>query len=145
MTDVSNTGTTTGYYLTLLANYIQPSLCWHTLDLSIDDFLVKHTNKSLLIQTSINSQPASDINIEKLRNKYRSLASFYDQRINEQIINNPANYPEYYQFFGIDRIKPRKTSYTTGVYTRRSPRKRLGGRGGSDDCNGASQYDIINP
>ena len=66
-------------------------------------------------------------NLRYIRENQRNTAEFYNQRIREYIINNLNSFPEYSQSFGIDVIRPKRTTYFNGIYT-------------SDDCGCSTPY-----
>lgn len=124
-------------YKLLLVNYVQPALChwavWH----SLPSIQYRLTNKSILSKTADNSQATGLAELKYLRENVKHYADFYNQRIRELIINAPQNYPEYFQSVGIDRIRPKRTTYFSGwsgntMMTKKKPNN---GFGDPDCCD----------
>ncbi len=116
MNDVATTGTTTGEYLILLNNYIQPALMWGTIFEALPFLTFKITNKSVVQKTSDHSTAATDDNVNWLRMIVKNNSDFYNQRIREYIINSPSAFPEYFTTVGTERISPRRSTYFSGMY-----------------------------
>lgn len=124
-------------YKMLLANYIQPSLAhwavWH----SLPSIQYRLTNKSILSKTTDNATTTGLPELKYLRENVKHYADFYNQRIRETIINDPASYPEYFQSVGIDRIRPTRTTYFSGWSgTHQGPMIKSDNGRGDPDCNG---------
>ena len=146
MNDVVN-NTLTGFYQTLTYNYIQPALMEWTIYESLPWINWKITNKSIVQQTSEKATAIQTSDLKWLKDIQMSAGSFYDQRVREYIINNPAQFPEYYQLNGIERIPPSTDTGHTYIYTSRYPRGSRGRRnpaGGGFDigCCGSNSSPI---
>jgi hypothetical protein len=131
MNDIITTGTTTGYYLTLLVDYIQPAQAQWTIYHALPYLNYRFTNKSVAEKNSDNSTVAPLETVQYLRNTVRDNAEFLSTRIREYIINNQTQFPEYFSpnNQNLLSIKPSINQYFGGVY--------LGGRGSgswSDDA-----------
>jgi hypothetical protein len=137
MNDVATTGTSTGQYLVLLKNYIQPALMWASIYEALPFLTFKITNQTVMQKTSDHSTAATDGNVNWLRNIVKNNADFYNQRIREFIINDPSSFPEYWTTVGIERITPRRSTYFSGMYLPRHTKKIRKKPGYSDpDCCG---------
>jgi hypothetical protein len=116
--DVIN-NTLSGYYKTLMDDYIQPALVNWVVYETIPFINYKFTNKAISEKnTSGNtggSNPTSLTVIKYLRDIVRDRAEYYNQRIRDYILNNIGNLPEYSTFTDIG-IRPKQTSYTGGIY-----------------------------
>jgi len=121
-------------YQLLLNNFIQPALChwavWH----SLPSIQYKLTNKSILSKTTDNATTTGLPELKYMRENVRHYAEFYNQRIREQIINDPSSYPEYFQSVGIDRIRPKRTSYFSGWSGNIAPNKKPDNGHGDPSC-----------
>jgi hypothetical protein len=122
-------------YRILLANFIQPALAhwavWH----SLPSIQYRLTNKSILSKTTDSANTTGLEELKYLRDNIRNYAEYYNQRIREQIINSPADYPEYWQTVGIDRIRPKRTTYFSGWSGNARQPQKVNKRGrGDDDC-----------
>lgn len=130
-------------YALLLNNYIQPALAHWAVWFSLPDIQYRLTNKTVVQKTNDNTQASSLDELIYLRNNVKHYADFYNQRIREQIINNPSSYPEYFQSVGIDRIRPKRTTYFSGwsggAGGRRKP---YPGHGDPDCCDDPSGYPL---
>lgn len=120
MTDIVNTGSPSGYYLTLLTDYIQRCQAEWTVYHVFPFINYRLTNKAVSEKNSDNSNPTTLENIQWLREQVRSTAEFYSTRIREFIVNNQTQFPEY---FNPDQnllsIKPRWNNYFGGIYLNR--------------------------
>ena len=130
MNDIITTGTTTGYYLTLMTDYIQPAQAQWAIYHSLPFLNYKLTNKAVSEKSSDNSAVTPLETVQYLRNTIRDNAEFLSTRIREYIINNQTQFPEYFSpnNQNLLSIKPQVNNYFGGVY--------LGGRGSgniSDD------------
>lgn len=119
------------FYLQLAANYVQPALLEWTIYESIPWINWKITNKAIVQQTSDKATGISTSDLKWLRALQQTNAGFYDQRIREFIINNPAEFPEYYQLNGVERIPPASLTGFNYIYTNKNPRGPRGRRGPS--------------
>ena len=131
MNDIITTGTTTGYYLTLMTDYIQPAQAQWAIYHSLPFLNYKLTNKAVSEKNSDYSTVAPLETLQYIRNTVRDNAEFLSTRIREYIINNQTQFPEYFSpnNQNLLSIKPSVNQYFGGVY--------LGGRGSgswSDDA-----------
>jgi len=128
---------TKSWYKLLLNNFIQPALAHWAVWFSLPDIQYRLTNKSILSKTTDNATTTGLDELVYLRNNVKHYADFYNQRIREQIINNPSEYPEYFQSVGIDRIRPKRTTYFSGWSSTPYPKQKGTNNGhGDPDCNG---------
>lgn len=116
MDDLNTTGNWTGQYLDLMTNYIKPALAKWTLYHALPFIWSRITNQSVSKKQSDNSQPTSLEELKYLRDTIKTDAEFSIQRIREQIMNNQALFPEYWQTSGPNRIKPKPNNYFSGIY-----------------------------
>jgi len=123
-------------YKILLNNYIQPALAHHTVWHALPDIQYRLTNKSILSKTTDNATTTGLKELIYLRDNVKHYADFYNQRIREQIINDPSAYPEYFQSVGIDRIRPKRTTYFSGWSTSGDSKGKGSPGHGDPDCNG---------
>lgn len=132
-------------YNTLLMNYIKPALCHWTVWFALPFIQYHLTNKSILSKTTDNATTTGLDVLQYLRNNVKHYCDFYNQRIREQIINNPSDYPEYYLSTGIDRIRPKRTTYFSGWSGNELPKKNAasGAGRGDPDCAGCDPQGFI--
>lgn len=131
MSQASVNSYNTNFYLQLAANYVQPALLEWTIYESLPWINWKITNKAVVQQTSQNAQGIDTGDLKWLRSLQGNNAQFYDQRVREFIINNPAEFPEYYQLNGVERIPPASLTGFNYIYTNKRPRGARGRRGPS--------------
>lgn len=113
-------GTVSGYYETLLTDYIQPCTAQWTIYNSLPFLNWRLTNKSVSEKNSDNSNPSTLENVQYLRNTVRDTAEFLSTRIREYIINNQGQFPEYFNPApNVLSIKPSQNNYFGGIYTGR--------------------------
>lgn len=134
--DIYTTGTTTGYYLVLLTDYVQRATAEWVVYHSIP-FLNYHlTNKAVSTNNS-DSSNASDVDSLKwLRQQVRDNAEFYSERIRDYLRNNSVQFPELYSTTG-ENIRPTNNSYYSGMYLGKSLRNNynLRVRKSDNDCD----------
>lgn len=107
----------TGYYLTLVKDYIQPAQCEWVVYHALPFINFKLTNKAVSQKSSDNSSPSGIDDIKWLRDQVRNTAEFYSERIKDYIKNNPTQFPEYYTSNLSFEVKPNKTNYFSGIFT----------------------------
>lgn len=113
--DIDATGTTTGYYYTLLVDYVQIAQAYWTIYHILPYLNYNLTNKSISEKHSEFSQ-ASDLDkVNFLIKIAESKAQYYEQRIMEYIVNNANHFPEYYTITGLG-IRPKSNNYFGGLY-----------------------------
>ena len=123
MNDIVNSGSPTGYYLTLLTDYIQRCQAEWVVYHAMPFLNFRMTNKAVSEKNSDNSNPTALENIIWLRDQVRNSAEFYSTRIREYIVNNQNEFPEYFNpSQNLLSIKPKWDNYFGGIY--------LGRRGG---------------
>ena len=123
-------------YKILLNNYIQPALAHWAVWFALPDIQYRLTNKAILSKTTDHATNTGLDELIYLRNNVKHYADFYNQRIREQIINDPASYPEYFQSVGIDRIRPKRTTYFAGWSSADAVGKKVTPGHGDPDCCG---------
>jgi hypothetical protein len=125
MNDVVN-NTISGYYKTLLDDYIQRCQAEWTVYHVFPFINYRLTNKAVSEKNSDNSNPTTLDNIQWLREQVRNTAEFYSTRIREYIVNNQVQFPEYFNpSQNLLSIKPKWNNYFGGIYT---------GPNGCGDC-----------
>ena len=123
-------------YKLLLNNYIQPCLAHFTVWHSLPDIQYRLTNKAILNKTEEHAQSTGLKELIYLRDNVKHYADYYNQRIREYIINNPTYFPEYFQTVGIDRIRPKRTTYFSGWSPLPTPFRKNNNGHGDPDCTG---------
>jgi hypothetical protein len=133
MNDIAN-NTLTGYYQTLVNDYIQKCQLEWTIYQALPYINYRLTNKAVSEKKSDSSDPTELKNIQYLREDVRNTAEFLTRRITEFIINNQAQFPEFFFLTPSQlQITPRINNYFGGIYLKQSPQRRRdwrrGGRG----------------
>ena len=125
-------------YKLLLYNFIQPALAHHAYWNALPSVQFHLTNKSILSKTTDHATTTGLDVLTYLRNNVKHYADFYSQRIREQIINYPSDYPEYYTSNKIETIRPKRTTYFSGWSgSVNTSSKKINNAGHSDpDCAG---------
>lgn len=122
-------------YYDLLVNWIQKCQ-GHYLIYMILPYINYHlTNKAISQKSSDYSQPSGLKELEYLRNDNKSKAEFYLARIREQIVNNPGDFPQYWETSGIDRITPKAKNYTSMIWLPQTTRIPYGTNISNDGLN----------
>lgn len=113
--DIASTGTTTGYYLSLLTDYVQRATAEWTVYYALPHINYHITNKAVSTNNS-DSSNASDVDTLKwLRQQVRDNAEFYSERVRDYLRNNSTQFPELYATTG-ENIRPTNNSYYSGMY-----------------------------
>ncbi len=100
---------------TLLSDYIQPALEWHSMYELVEPLTYKITNKSIVKKNSENSNPISSSEVVNLKNKFKNIAEERTQRLIAYLCENHATFPLYDNpGTGSDVIYPRKFAFETG-------------------------------
>lgn len=131
MNDIASTGTTTGYYLTLLTDYIQRCQSKWVVYYAYPYINFRITNKAVSKKSSDNSQPTELQTIQWLRENVKNIAELYSTEIRKYIMNNQIQFPECDNFSGnLSKIGQNYNNYFQGIYTGKSSC----GCGGSCRC-----------
>lgn len=110
----------TGYYLTLIKEYVQPALAEWVVYHALPFINFRLTNKAVSQKSSDNSQPSGIDDLKWLRDQVKNNAEFYSERVRDFIKNNPSQFPEYYTIEPGNPfdVKPNKTNYFSGIHTK---------------------------
>ena len=119
MNDIINNGGSTGQYLTLMNNCIQPAQAEWTVFHALPSLFLRITNKSVVKKEGENSMPTSLKEMEFLRTEFLNSAEYYQERIREYLLNNQSAFPELFTTSGVDRILPSTSNLNSGIYTAR--------------------------
>jgi hypothetical protein len=111
------TSTSTDDYSILWTNFIQPALAHYSHFVALPNIQYRLTNKGVVVKSDQHVVTTGMKEMTYLRDQVKHYADFYNQRITEQITNFPASYPEYYTTVGLDRIRPKPTQYSLGMWT----------------------------
>jgi hypothetical protein len=119
-------------YLTLIDEYIQPTLLYYTLYESMFDLYSKITNKSLVTQSSENSDVVSEEFLHKRKDDFLNKAEYYAQRLTNYLIDNQTIYPKYLEVDGdISDILPEDENYLSNGWYLKKTDGSCGGSGWS--------------
>ena len=108
----------TGLYLTLVKDYIQPAQTEWVVYHALPFINFRLTNKAVSQKNSDNSNPSGIDDLKWLRDQVRNNAEFYSERIKDFIKNNPTAFPEYYTRTNTFEVRPNKSNYFSGIFTR---------------------------
>jgi len=108
--------TISGYYQTLLNDYIAPTLANYAVYLAFPSLNYKIKNKAVLTPTSEESQSTDLSSLKYVRGSVQDTAQFYAQRTREYLRDNQEQFPEYLNP-GTDGMMPNKNNpYFHGIY-----------------------------
>lgn len=114
------------HLLTIILNYVMAE--------SAHDFAFRWMNKGLMSKNSDNSQPIDADQLKMIRDRFKNRAEIFENRCKNFLIQENLIYPEYYNGnTRIDDIRPRKDSFSTGIYLGNS-------NGYIGDCDADSEY-----
>ncbi len=120
MNDISN-NSLTGYYQTLVDSYIQKCQLEWTIYHALPYINYRLTNKAVSEKKSDTSDPTELKTVQYLREDVRSSAEFLTQRVREYILNNQAQFPEFFYLTPNQlQIIPRRNNYFGGMHLRQS-------------------------
>jgi hypothetical protein len=106
----------TGYYQTLLNDYIAPTLANYAVYLAFPSLNYKIKNKAILTPTSEESATTDLTALKYVRGSIQDTAQFYGERTREYIRDNQEQFPEYLNP-GTDGMMPNKNNpYFHGIY-----------------------------
>lgn len=125
MNDIAE-NTLSGYYEILVNDYIQRCQLEWTVYHATPYINYRFTNKSVSEKKSDSSDPTDLKVVQYLREDTRNTAEFLTRRITEYIINNQAQFPEFFQINLINQITPKLNNYFGGIYLKDSPQRRRG-------------------
>lgn len=121
-TQITNS-TLTAANLTLLEDYIQPSLLYWVQAEAPTAISYKFLNKGVHQQSSENSSNASLDEINFISKRYKDKAEWYTERLVTFLLENESSYPAYANpDDGLDTIQPDTRTYTTGMFLGRRPK-----------------------
>tara|TARA_R110000765_G_scaffold93005_3_gene175327 strand:- start:3553 stop:4116 length:564 start_codon:yes stop_codon:yes gene_type:complete len=107
--------------LTLLEDYIQPSLLYWVQAEAPTAISYKFLNKGLHQQSSENSSNASLDEINFIQQRYKDKAEWYTERLVSFLLEKSTDYPAYANpNSGLDTIQPDTRTYTTGLFLGRT-------------------------
>lgn len=108
--------TLTGYYKTLVDDYIMKCQAWWVKYHSLSEMNYHLTNKGIQVKNSEYSQPAEDKIIAGLRADTLSIIRTYEDRTRLFIVRNSNHFPEYYTTSQIGEIQPQNNHLYGGLY-----------------------------
>ena len=102
--------------VTLLDNYILPTMLWFILCECTPVFKYRYMNKGVMVKNSENSAPADLAEIKFLMDRWKNNAEVYAERCTAFLKCNTDTYPLYCANPDGNDIKPNKTNYTNSLY-----------------------------
>ena len=102
-----------------LRDYVGPSLMQYALYLLLPNLKYKFVEKGILNGTSEETQPTSLQELQYLRETTLETAQFYDQRLKEFLIQNPAMFQPYLSYDANGMPRNPYTPYFSGLQTQR--------------------------
>lgn len=122
MVSGGTTGVTSDYVsainITLVNDYIQPTLLYYVLYDSMIDFATKMTNKGFVTQSSTENSAPADIAYFNIQRKgFKDKAEQYAEKMMKYLIQNMNTYTLYRDWSGgVDEIRPIKNNFHAGIY-----------------------------
>jgi hypothetical protein len=112
----------TGYYLSLIKDYVQPALAEWTVYHALPFINFHLTNKAVATKSTDSSQPSTIEDLRWLREQVKNNAEFYSERLRDYIKNNLSQFPEFYTSEPGNPfdVKPNKSNYFSGIHTSKS-------------------------
>jgi len=108
--------TVTGYYQTLLDDYIAPTLANYAVYLAFPSLNYKIKNKAVMNPTSEESNATDLTSLKYVRGSIQDTAQFYAERTREYLRDNQEYFPEYLNP-GVEGMMPNKNNpYFHGIY-----------------------------
>jgi len=120
-------------YLYLIENYIQPCVSLYSIYSAYPNLWAKATNKSIVTKKGDDSESVNLQTFSLLRGEIKNNAMFFATRIIEYITNYPGDFQEYYTTNGVNRIYPKMSAYSIGIYLK----TKLAVRGNIQDQRGS--------
>ena len=117
LTDISN-GTLTGYYKTLVDDYLVQCVCNYVMSELPEGLNYQFWNKGVSQKSVDNATQPTMSEMYSIVAKYKSRAEYYSRRARAYLVQNGnAHFPEYFQFVaGVDVVYPDRNSYTSPIY-----------------------------
>jgi len=98
--DVESETPFTGYYLTLVEDYIKPTLIWYSCVEYIPFSATSFKSEGAVKHKSEQSDPVPKIEIDYLTQKAQDNAEYYATRMQDYLIANGTNIPEFFESTG---------------------------------------------
>jgi|TARA_B110000977_G_scaffold88839_1_gene118087 hypothetical protein len=98
--DVESQTAFTGYYLTLVEDYIKPTLIWYSCVEYIPFSATSFKSEGAVKHKSEQSEPVPKIEIDYLAAKAQDNAEYYATRMQDYLIANGTNIPEFFETTG---------------------------------------------
>jgi len=117
--DINASGTTTGYYKTLLDNYIIDALLYYVLAALPQALSFQFWNKGVVRKQGDSTELPALSELVDLSNNYRTKAEWYAERLTLYLKQNASStvLPEYLQpGDGIDTLQPENSAFTMPIY-----------------------------
>jgi hypothetical protein len=98
--DVESQTSFTGYYQTLVEDYVKPTLIWYGCVEYIPFSSIQFKSNGAVKQQSETGTSPSKTEVDYLLNKALNNADYYSTRLQDYLIANSSNIPEYNQSVG---------------------------------------------
>ena len=98
--DVESQTAFTGYYQTLVEEYIKPTLIWYACVEYIPFSSVQFKSNGAVKQQSETGIAPTKTEVDYLLNKALNNADYYSTRLQDYLIANSSNIPEYFESVG---------------------------------------------
>jgi hypothetical protein len=109
-------GSVTDLNRTLLNSYVVPCLKAYIMYEAPPYLNYNFTNKNVGKKNSEDSQPLSDVEMQKLMDRLKDKAEWRAERVTKYLLANSDSYPLFLNpGTGIDVVRPNGSNYTTGI------------------------------
>ena len=113
---VTNIGSLSADYVTLMDNYIHPALLQWSLYESLPFINYKLTNKAISTKSSDNSDPIELNELHYLRTSVKDVAEYLSERLTQFLKANTSTYPKFLENGSqCDDISPEFDNYQCGI------------------------------
>ena len=113
--NAAQAATLTAQETILLQDYIQPFLIQQAYYESLVAIYMRVMNKSVVVGNTVQGSAISTADLKYLRNVVMDRAEFYQQRLMDELKDNQASYPLYWQSTSNDGMVPSKDNYFGGI------------------------------
>lgn len=116
---VNDVPNVTGDYKTLLDDYIIDCLAWYILSESVTDISYQMWNKGVVRKSGDNIENPSPDELQMVRDKYRTRAEWYGERLRTYLIatSTATVLAEYFKGnTDVDDLNPKGNSFTMPIY-----------------------------
>ena len=109
-------GSVTGNYLTLLRDYVMPTLAKYAANMANYSGSIKYNNKDVEREASESGTSVSGSEMQNARDITKNIAEASMGRLIDHLLANSGDYPEYLTNSDSDEVKPSTDSVTVAMH-----------------------------